>query len=217
MMPQDKLPLFPLGVVLFPGGELPLHIFEERYKEMIDDCLRDNLEFGVVLASEKGMANLGCTAVVERILKKYPDGRMDILARGRRRFEIILLDEEKTYLQAAVVTFGDEADDKPVPEAARQRALSAYVSLMMLEHGGLVEDMPDANRPDLSFVLAQPLKDLEFRQQLLAMRSEGERLEALAQYLPAYLERQKLLRHARRVAPLNGYARHAADIEEASS
>lgn len=217
MMPQDKLPLFPLGVVLFPGGELPLHIFEERYKEMIGDCLRDNLEFGVVLASEKGMANLGCTAVVERILKKYGDGRLDILVRGRRRFEIILLDEEKTYLQAAVAAYADEVEAEPVGEAARQRALSAYVSLMMLEHGGLVEDMPDANRPDLSFVLAQPVNDVEFRQQLLGMRSEAARLEALAQYLPAHVEREKLLRHARRVAPLNGYARHAADIEESSS
>ena len=79
---QGWLPLFPLQVVLLPEAELPLHIFEDRYKEMIGEVLRDKLEFGVVLANEKGIVNTGCTATVERVLREYPDGRLDIMARG---------------------------------------------------------------------------------------------------------------------------------------
>src|SRR5439155_16695042 len=86
---QGWLPLFPLHVVLLPEAELPLHIFEDRYKEMIAEVLRDKIEFGVVLANERGIVNTGCTAVIERVLREYPDGRLDILALGRRRFEIV--------------------------------------------------------------------------------------------------------------------------------
>ncbi len=212
-MAQDALPLFPLGVVLFPGGELPLHIFEERYKEMIGDVMREEIEFGVILATEKGMASVGCTAVVEKVLKQYPDGRMDILARGRRRFEVILLDEAKSYLRASVAFLPDEESDEP-SDLVRQRVLSNWVKLMMMEHGGLVEEMPADTRPGLSYVVAQLLPDVEFRQQLLAMNSEKERMEALSSYLPSYLEREKATRHVRRVAPLNGHASHAREISE---
>jgi Lon protease-like protein len=213
-MQQDTLPLFPLGVVLFPEAELPLHIFEDRYKEMIEDVLREESEFGVVLASEKGMASIGCTAVIEKVLKKYPDGRMDILARGRRRFEIILLDEERNYLRASVAMLADE-DGTEASDSVKQRVLSAWVKLMMMEHGGMVEAMPSDNRSDLSFVIGQAVPDVEFRQQLLSMRSEKDRMDALSSFLPNYLEREKLTRHVRRVAPLNGHAKHAPEVAEA--
>ncbi len=212
-MPQDTLPLFPLGVVLFPEAELPLHIFEDRYKELIEDVLREESEFGVVLASEKGLANIGCTAVIEKVLKKYPDGRMDILARGRRRFEIILLDEERSYLRASVAMLADE-DIAEATDSVKQRVLSAWVKLMMMEHGGMIEAMPADNRSDLSFLIAQAIPEVEFRQQLLSMRSEKERMDALSSFLPTYLEREKLTRHVRRVAPLNGHAKHAPEVSE---
>src|SRR5438046_6307691 len=111
-MQQGLMPLFPLHVVLFPGEQLPLHIFEERYKEMIGEALREHTEFGVVLASEKGIVNTGCTATVDQVLREYPDGRMDILTRGRRRFEILLLNDERTFLRGAVEFFDD---DEPEP------------------------------------------------------------------------------------------------------
>src|ERR1039458_10383971 len=101
-MQQELLPLFPLQVVLFPRTALPLHIFEERYKQMIEEVLRGKSEFGVVLAGEKGIVNTGCTATVEKILKKYPDGRMDLLTLGRRRFVIIKTQDEKQIGRAHV-------------------------------------------------------------------------------------------------------------------
>lgn len=215
-MPQQKLPLFPLGVVLFPGGALPLHIFEERYREMIGEALEEKSEFGVVFANEKGMASVGCTGVVEQVLKSYPDGRMDILVRGRRRFEVLLLNEERSFLQGAVDFVSDEEGSAGLEGEAgdllRQRVLSAWTNLMMLENGGLPGDLPDPGRGDFSFVVADALLDVEMRQVVLSMRSERERLEALASYVPGYVEKEKRVRHVRRVAPLNGHGKHLVDV-----
>ncbi len=114
-MQPGLLPLFPLPLVLFPRTPLPLHIFEDRYKEMIGDVLPNRSEFGVVLARENGILNAGCTAVVEEVLERHPDGRMDILTVGRRRFEILDLNDEKSYLRGAVEFFDDDepGDSRP--------------------------------------------------------------------------------------------------------
>src|ERR1700722_9930137 len=128
---QGWLPLFPLQVVLLPEAELPLHIFEDRYKEMIGEVLRDKIEFGVVLANEKGIVNTGCTAVIERGLRDYPDGRLDILAVGRRRFEIERINDERAFLRGEVDYFDDE--DATLPEHEfRTRAISGYNELRAL-------------------------------------------------------------------------------------
>src|SRR5271170_7146722 len=131
-MQQELLPLFPLQVVLFPRAALPLHIFEERYKQMIEDVLRGKSEFGVVLAGEKGIVNTGCTASVEKVLKKYPDGRMDLISIGRRRFEIILLNDEKPYLRGAVEYFDDDGAD-PIPPEVRERVFDSYNDLLSVQ------------------------------------------------------------------------------------
>ena len=81
-MPKGLIPLFPLQLVVFPRTHLPLHIFEDRYKEMVGDAIRDGSEFGIVLAKEDGILNAGCTVMVEKVLEMYPDGRMDILTCG---------------------------------------------------------------------------------------------------------------------------------------
>src|ERR1051326_8087746 len=153
-MQRGLLPLFPLQVVLFPGGELPLHIFEDRYKEMIGEILEERQEFGVVLASEKGIVNTGCTATIDRVLRKYPDGRMDILARGRRRFEILLLNDERNFLRGAVDFFDDERSDPAVPEM-QQRAIEGYNQLQALSSSKPLDDT-ESSDPRLSFRLAQP-------------------------------------------------------------
>ena len=82
------LPLFPLQLVVFPGSAVPLHIFEERYREMVGEAEAAGSEFGIVLAKDDGIVNTGCTVIVEDVLERYPDGRFDVLTRGQRRFEI---------------------------------------------------------------------------------------------------------------------------------
>ena len=208
-MQQGLLPLFPLQVVLLPGGELPLHIFEERYKEMIGEVLRERQEFGVVLASEKGIVNMGCTATVDRVLKRYPDGRMDIVARGRRRFEILLLNDERAYLRGSVDFFDDEQSSVPAPDM-RKKAIEGFNELQALSSNQPL-DTEQTQDPYLSFRLAQPVPDLGFRQSLLSMRSEAERIKQLADFLPSYVVRQRRIQHVKEVAPRNGHARLMED------
>jgi Lon protease-like protein len=209
-MPGDLLPLFPLQVVLFPRTTLPLHIFEERYKQMIADVSRANSEFGVVLAGEKGIVNTGCTATVEKVLKKYPDGRMDLISMGRRRFEIILLNDEKSYLRGAVEFFDDEASD-PIPPEVRERVVNSYNDLRSIEESESGHE-PELSDPQLSFQLAQVVPDLDFRQMLLATRSEADRMRRLAEYFPSYSSRQRQIQHARAVAPTNGHAKRPPGV-----
>ena len=204
-MQDELLPLFPLQVVLFPRTALPLHIFEERYKQMIGEVLRGKSEFGVVLAGEKGIVNTGCTASIEKIIKKYPDGRLDLMAVGRRRFEIILLNDEKPYLRGAVEFFDDEGSEPITPEV-RKRVMEAYNDIRKLEAGESSRD-PEMTDPQLSFQLAQVVPDLDFRQVLLATRSEADRMKQLAEFFPTYSSRQKQIQHARAVAPTNGHAK----------
>src|SRR5947209_5621729 len=99
------LPLFPLSVVLLPSTPLPLHIFEDRYKQMMSEIIPAKSEFGVVLAKEQGIINIGCSATVLQVLKEYPDGRLDLVAIGQRRFRIVSVDQEKPYLQGKVDFF----------------------------------------------------------------------------------------------------------------
>lgn len=206
-MHESLLPLFPLQVVLFPGAELPLHIFEERYKEMIGEVLRDHLEFGVVLASEKGVVNTGCTATIDKVLRRYPDGRLDILTRGRRRFEILLLNDERQFLRGAVEFFDDESGDAAAPEILKL-AVDGYNEMQdLLAEAGLPE--AESANPLLSFRLAQNVPDLALRQLLLATRSEAERLRHLAGFFPAYLQKQRRIQKVRTLAPRNGHGKIA--------
>jgi ATP-dependent Lon protease len=204
-MQEELLPLFPLQVVLFPRTVLALHIFEERYKQMIGEALRAKTEFGVVQAGERGVVNTGCTASVEKVLKEYPDGRLDLLTIGRRRFEIIMLNNEKPYLRGAVEFFDDEESEPIVPEI-QMRVLEAYNDIRANENDEDQQD-PEMTDPQLSFQLAQVVSDLEFRQVLLATRSEADRMRRLADFFPAYSLRQRQRQHARKVAPRNGHAK----------
>jgi Lon protease-like protein len=205
-MQDGLLPLFPLQVVLLPGTDLPLHIFEDRYKEMIAEVLRDKLEFGVVLASEKGLVNTGCTASVDRVLRQYPDGRLDILTRGQRRFEILLLNDERSFLRGAVEFFDDDADPDPASPDLLRSVIAGYNELQSIAASDPFD--PDkAADPRLSFRLASDVPDLEFRQTLLAMRSEADRIRRIAEFLPRFLERRRKIQHTKDVAGSNGHGR----------
>jgi Lon protease-like protein len=209
-MPSRLIPLFPLQVVVFPRTPLPLHIFEERYKEMIGNAIRDNSEFGVVLAREEGIVNAGCTVVVEKLLQMHPDGRMDILTRGRRRFEISSLNEEKEYLQAEVEFFDDD-DFSPTPVEVRDEALAQFQQLNDLAATSEKAE-PDLADPQLSFQLAQNLPDVDFLNGLLRRRSETDRLKQLNEYLAAYIPRQKTIQRVKALAPTNGFGGKPAGL-----
>jgi Lon protease-like protein len=204
-MSTRLLPLFPLHVVVFPRTHLPLHIFEDRYKEMVANALRENSEFGIVLAKDDGIVNAGCTVIVEKVLKSYPDGKMDILTSGRRRFDVVMLDEEKDYLRGEVQFFDDEDADAPTPLEAQHAALTQYKKL--LESRVLQPPTPEPNLddPQLSFQLAQGLPDLDFLNTLLRTRSEAQRLRDVSEFLSQFVPRQQHIARVRQVAPRNGF------------
>jgi len=208
---QGWLPLFPLQVVLLPDAELPLHIFEDRYKEMIAEVLRDKIEFGVVLANERGIVNTGCTAVIERVLREYPDGRLDILTVGRRRFEIERINDERAFLRGEVDYFDDEDETTPEDEF-RTRAIAGYNELRALTADAPLPSSATQD-PYLSFRLARPIQDLGLRQALLSARSEAERLRQLAEFMPAFLIRQRRVEHVKQVAPRNGHGGKVPGIQ----
>ena len=208
-MPGGLLPLFPLQVVVFPRTRLPLHIFEERYKVMVGEAIRQHSEFGIVLAKDDGIVNAGCTVTVEKVLKTYADGRLDILACGRRRFEIVMLNEEREYLQGEVEYFDDE-DPAPAPPELQRTALQQYKSL--IEIGDAGHGDPDLEDPQLSFQLAQSIPDLDFRGVLLRTRSETARLKELNEFLSQYVPRQRHIVRMKQLAPQNGFGGKPAGI-----
>ena len=199
---MQLLPLFPLRVVVFPRTSLPLHIFEDRYKELIGEAIQAATEFGIVLAKDDGIVNAGCTVIVEKVVKNYADGRMDILTRGVRRFEILGLNEDKSYLRGEVEFFDDD-EPGPGPADLQEKALVQYRGL--LETGELRESEPVLSDPQLSFQLAQAVQDMDFLSLLLRNRSEPQRLKHLADYLARLAPRLREASRMRKLAPLNGH------------
>jgi len=178
------LPLFPLDLVLLPGVPLPLHVFEPRYKEMIAECLDEKKPFGVVRASSEGVAEIGCTAEIVEVTKRYDDGRMDILTRGVERFEVLQVHDERTFLEAEFTVIEDEPG-MPTSDLVQQarRLHGEIVKLAGADAAG-----PDEDAEHLSFLLAGSLPlDLDFKQKLLTTLSEPKRLQAVISYLEAVL------------------------------
>ena len=178
------LPLFPLDLVLLPGVPLPLHVFEPRYKEMITECLDERKPFGVVRASDNGVADIGCTAEIVEVTKRYDDGRMDILTRGVDRFEVLQVHQDRSFLQAEFTVIDD--DPGLAPSEMVREAVRLHAEIVKL--AGAETEGPEEGADQLSFLLAGSLPlDLDFKQKLLTTLSEPKRLQAVISYLQAVL------------------------------
>lgn len=200
---SDLLPLFPLDLVLFPETPLPLHIFEPRYKEMIGECLREKRAFGMLRSNGQKIAQAGCTAEIVELLRTYPDGRMDILTMGRNRFHLTELNDERSFFRGSVEFFEDErgagADD-----GLKQSTLEMHAELERL--AALDAIRYDADNLYLSFQLAAQLPvDLDFKQTLLEIRSESERLRVLLDYYSKIIPKLQAMAFGKRKAGGNGW------------
>ena len=214
-MEENLLPLFPLEMVLLPEEPLPLHIFEDRYRTMLGECLQAKAagsgqqEFGVVLLKGQAVSSVGCTARIVNVTRQYEDGRMDILTVGKRRFEILLTNEERPYLRGAVDYFEDEGPDAP-SDAAAELAIERFREAMRKLRGAA--EMPvHLPRPyrHLSFRLAAALPlDLEFKQRLLTLRNEPERLMLVQRALEILMNQLEQVQQSQKKAGGNGHARH---------
>jgi Lon protease-like protein len=192
------LPLFPLDLVLFPETPLPLHIFEPRYKEMITECVRDKKEIGIVRlkvggnrAGRETFAQFGCSAEIMDVLRRYPDGRMDIIVMGRKLFEVLAVNEERSFVQAEVRMIEDDKDEESTAEL-RSTAVELHSEVLGLINSEITKF--DARAEKLSFHLMSTLPvDLDTKQQFLEMTSERERLNTLLEYYTKIMPKLKTL------------------------
>ena len=181
-MRPERIPLFPLNVVLLPGAELPLHIFEPRYRQMVKTCLEEKSEFGMLLSFPNGLARVGCTAEITAVVQRYGDGRMDIVTIGRAPFRVLELFQEDPLLKGQV----DYLEDRETP--ANPRIQRELVELFETCHTLIYDDYPknlqDAPPDELSYLVAGTLPmELLWKQQILELRSEADRQERLVAYL----------------------------------
>ncbi len=208
-MPDKKLiPLFPLGVVLLPGLPLPLHIFEERYKQMIGECLESEDVFGLVGYNGSEIKSAGCTARIVEVLKRYDDGRLDIMTVGEQRFHIAEQVESKPYLQGWVEFFDDEVEE--LGDRDREAALKGLILHNELSRLLGAETSYDGSTAteleDISFVLAGSEGfSLDEKQVFLEMTSTRERLSKAVPAMEKLIERFKLTLEIKRIIGGNGH------------
>jgi ATP-dependent Lon protease len=181
-MRPERIPLFPLNVVLLPGAELPLHIFEPRYREMVKKCLAAKLEFGMLLSLPKGLARLGCTAEILEVARQEDDGSMDILTVGRVPFRVVELFTEASLLEGRIEYLEDRQVAAHAP--ANSDLIELYETCYTLVFGDYPKNLEGEAAPFPSYVIAGILPmELLWKQQILELRGEPERQERLVRYL----------------------------------
>jgi Lon protease-like protein len=197
----ERFPLFPLGLVLLPHELVPLHIFEERYKLMIGECLDEEREFGIVWLSDDGLKETGCSARIARVLERFEDGRLNILVQGTEPFRLLRRIEDLPYPAGDIEVLPDDGEgDEQAADNARRR----YADLV--EH--LTESRPeDEALAELdAYGMAATLEvEPAAKQELLELRSERGRLEQLDVLFAEALERIKLAERAAERARGNGH------------
>jgi Lon protease-like protein len=202
--PTREFPLFPLGLVALPGEMIPLHIFEERYKTMMNECLRDEREFGIVWLSDDGLREIGCACEIDRVLERMDDGRMNLLARGTRPFRVLERQGHLPY-PAGVVEFVEDRPDVPDPELV-QTAHAAYAELVRLATD---RDPDEQQLAEMSAYAMAATVDfgLDAKQGLLDLRSENARLRLVTRLFRAAIKRLEFVDRAQERARSNGKVR----------
>jgi Lon protease-like protein len=211
-MPEQRslgFPLFPLGIVALPTESVPLHIFEDRYRKMIERCLSaepasPEREFGIVWLSDEELKPVGCACEIERVLERMEDGRLNVLARGLRPFRLLKRQDDLPY-PAGVVEFLLETDEELDPETA-ETARELYRELVMQATDREIEaeELEEMH----AYQMAATVEfGVDAKQELLELRSENARLRLLAQLIRAAIERLELVERAQVRALSNGKVR----------
>ena len=200
----NEFPLFPLGIVALPGEMIPLHIFEERYKTMMNECLRDEKDFGIVWLSDDGLRETGCACTVERVLERMEDGRMNLLTRGTRPFRVVERQGHLAY-PAGVIEFLEDRPEEIDPDllAAAHEAYSQLV-LRATDSEPEVDQLAEMD----AYAMAGTVDfGPDAKQGLLDLRSENARLRLLTRLFQAATKRLDLVERAQERAQSNGRIR----------
>lgn len=204
MTRHPQFPLFPLALVALPGEEIRLHIFEQRYRTMIDECIAQEREFGIVWLAEDELKDVGCACDVTSVLERMEDGRFNILARATRPFRLLERDDGLAYPAGTVEFVLDDEEDRD--EAALLAARETYAALV---NDATDEDPdPDELAAMSAYAMAATIEfGLEARQRLLELRSENARLRLLTRLLRAAIRRLDFVDRAQARARSNGKVR----------
>jgi Lon protease-like protein len=197
-------PLFPLGIVALPTESVPLHIFEDRYRTMIERCLQENREFGIVWLSDEELKPIGCACAIDKVLERMEDGRMNILARGTRPFRLLERQDDLPY-PAGVVEFLEEPEDETDPEVAgTARKLYAELVEQATDKSLSSEELAQLD----AYRMAATVEfGADAKQELLELRSENARLQLLTMLFRAAIKRMELVERAQTRARSNGKVR----------
>jgi len=203
---EPDFPLFPLGIVALPNELVPLHIFEDRYRTMIEECLERGTEFGIVWLSDDELKAVGCACEVERVIERLDDGRLNILVRGTRPFRLVERQDGLPY-PAGTVEFLEDRDEAPDDEAS-QGAHEAYAELVEQA----TDTPPEADELAVmsAYAMAATVDfGLEAKQGLLELRSENARLRQVLRLFRAALKQLEFAQRAQARAQSNGKVRFA--------
>lgn len=203
-MPRiNTIPVFPLELVLYPNEQLPLHIFEQRYRDMVAYCLETESPFGILLAREEKIADVGCTAKIDRIVTTYDDGRMDILVQGLRRFRVDGLDDSESYTIANVEYI--EEPDEPLRVDLRERVITQHMRLLELA-GRKVRPNIYQDLDGISFFIAHNVGlSPDQKQEILELLTENERIHYLTEHLEMLIPRVEQFEDVRKKVQSNGH------------
>jgi Lon protease-like protein len=201
---SHEFPLFPLGIVALPGEAVPLHIFEERYKTMMNECLRDEKEFGIVWLSDDGLRETGCACSIERVIERMEDGRINLLARGTRPFRVVERQSHLAY-PAGVIEFLEDREETVDPELVAG-AREAYAQLV-LRATDTEPDGEELEGMDAYGMAGTVDFGPDAKQGLLDLRSENARLRLLTRLFQAAAKRLDLVERAQERAQSNGKIR----------
>lgn len=205
---MEKIGLFPLNIVVFPESSVPLHIFEPRYKELVNTALDGHKDFGINLVDSARLYQTGCTVEVSEISRRYPDGRLDVIVTGKQRYTLRSLREgEELYYVGIVDYFGDD-EDEPVDTGLRAECITLYNELIEIVYPGAADEyvLDVVSNVVASFVIAQKAGlDILRKQELLEIRSENRRLEILQEYMERLLPDLREKRRLQDVIMSDGY------------
>jgi Lon protease-like protein len=201
MVPVPDFPLFPLQLVALPTELVPLHIFEDRYKAMIERCLEEPTEFGIVWVADDGLRPIGCACEVAEVLERFDDGRINLVARGTRAFRIDARQDELPY-PAGTIEFLDDRAEEGDPELQAE-AQAAYAELVR-QATDREPDMLEIAAMSAYQMAATVEFGLDAKQGLLDLRSETARLKLLLRLFRAAVRRLDYVERAEARAKSNG-------------
>ncbi|HEX4718724.1 MAG TPA: LON peptidase substrate-binding domain-containing protein [Thermoleophilaceae bacterium] len=201
----ERFPLFPLGLVLLPQELVPLHIFEQRYKQMIGECLESDGEFGIVWLSDDGLRDIGCTARIERVLERFDDGRVNILVEGSQPFRLLRRINDMAFPAGDVELLEDFAPDGDPDLVERARARYAELVEKATEEKPDLDEISGLDAYGMAATVEHPA---EAKQALLELRAENDRLRMVEEMFRTAIKRVAYAEEAAERAQTNGSVPH---------